>query len=96
MAISIQELAQRIQKSDVFQNNLGRMSTVFFMLCPLSAKGRPNIEDADPNVKNMGKIEWTKDGRPYSPTVYKVKGKNEKGIEEVRCVKIANIASQCF
>lgn len=75
-------LAQYIQKSDIFQNNLGRMSTVFFMLCPLSAKGHRDIADIDPNVQNMGRVEIEMNGRKYTPTIYKVTGKNEKGKDE--------------
>lgn len=77
-------LAQYIQKSDIFQNNLGKMSTVFFMLCPLSAKGHRDIADIDPNVQNMGRVEIELNGRKYTPTIYKVTGKNEKGKDEVR------------
>lgn len=77
-------LAQYIQKSDIFQNNLGKMSTVFFMLCPLSAKGQRDIADIDPNVQNMGRVVIEMNGRKYTPTIYKVNGKNENGKDEVR------------
>lgn len=75
-------LAQYIQKSDIFQNNLGKMSTVFFMLCPLSAKGQRDIADIDPNVQNMGRVVIEMNGRKYTPTIYKVNGKNENGKDE--------------
>ncbi|KAK3096304.1 hypothetical protein FSP39_025505 [Pinctada imbricata] len=72
-------LPAAIKKSDFFQDNVGRMSTCFFMLCPLSARGHNKISDADSNLEYMGHI----DVPPYyKPSVYKVKIENEKGKTE--------------
>lgn len=60
------------------------MSTVFFMLCPTSATGPRNIADIDPNITKEGAIELVINKRPYNPTIYKVKGRNKEGRDEVR------------
>ncbi|XP_062581486.1 uncharacterized protein LOC134243266 [Saccostrea cucullata] len=82
LKLILPDLAQQIKKSDIFQNNLGRMSTVFFMLCPTSATGPRDIADVDPNVQNVGKVDLVINGRPFNPTIYKVKGRNKEGKEE--------------
>ena len=63
-------LAAAIKKTDYFRDNVGKMSTCFFMLCPLSARGRARISDDDPDMEYVDNVPI--EGTHFKPSIYKV------------------------
>ena len=78
------ELANGIQKSEWFNDNLGHMPVCLFMLLPYSGRSTGKLGDDDPNVVEVGEIEIIINNRNYSPKVCKVTETDKNG--EVKSV----------
>ena len=77
-------LADAIRKTNHFKDNIGRMSTCFFILCPLSGRGSAKISDEDDDVEFVGCVRIP--GTYFNPSIYKVKKKQNNGEFEVNTV----------
>ena len=73
------ELANGIQKSEWFNDNLGHMPVCLFMLLPYSGRSTGKLGDDDPSVEEVGEIEIIINNRNYSPKVCKVTERDKNG-----------------